>query len=201
MASKKEQARQKALLAAIVNDTKGERKYSLVSPNDVKALVEAGHIEVNHEIKDETGKIAARATATLLAAYESGSTGAGALGADSTPATTFELMEGIPLPPAQKGGRRDEQYPFSKMAVGQSFFVPCSAAYPKPWETFGSTVSSATRRFAVEHETQKRKNRKGVEVPVLVTTRKFTLRQVTAGQKYSNGFEEKADGARVYREA
>jgi len=194
MAKKKTQAEQKALLASIVNDTKGAQGYSLVHPDDVKALVDAGHVEVNHEIKDPSGKIAARATATLLASHA-----AGATVTDSAPANVFVLESGIPLPPAAKGGRRDEQYPFSKMGVGQSFFVPVTAKYPKPWETFGSTVSSATRRFATEHPTDKKKNRKGVEVAVLVATRKFTLRQVTAGQKYANGFEEKAGGARVYR--
>jgi hypothetical protein len=194
--AKKTKAQQAALLNSIVNDTKGPQGYSLVHSDDVKALVEAGHIEVNHTITDPSGKIAARATAKLL---ESNGATADATGADSAPTSTFVLESGIPLPPAQKGGRRDEQYPFSKMEVGQSFFVPVTAKYPKPWETFGSTVSSATRRFSNEHPTDKRKNRKGVEVPVLVATRKFTLRQVTAGQKYANGFEEKAGGARVYR--
>jgi len=189
MANKKNKAQKQALLDTIVSDTKGPNGYSLVHPDDVKELVEAGHIEVNHAIKDASGKIAARATPALLASA----------GAAPVTAVVFELESGIPLPPAQKGGRREEQYPFSKMEVGQSFFVPVTEKYPKPWETFGSTVSSATRRFANPHATETRKNRKGDMVPVLVATKKFTLRQVTKGQKYANGFEEKADGARVYR--
>ena len=197
MAKKKTQAEQKALLASIVNDTKGSQGYSLVNPDDVKALVDAGHIEVNHQIKDASGKIAARATATLLASHEAGTTAA----IDTAPAVTFTLESSVPLPPAAKGGRRDEQYPFSKMDVGQSFFVPVTEKYPKPWETFGSTVSSATRRFATQHPTETKTNRKGVTIPILVATKKFTLRQVTAGKKYENGFVEKADGARVYRTA
>jgi hypothetical protein len=189
--AKKTKAQKQALLDTIVSDTKSEKGYSLVHPDDVKELVDAGHIEVNPNIKDASGKIAARATAKLLES-------AGAAQGSAT-VTSFELESGIPLPPAAKGGRRDEQYPFSKMEVGQSFFVPVTEKYPKPWETFGSTVSSATRRFANPHATETRKNRKGEEVPVLVTTKKFTLRQVTAGQKYANGFVEKAGGARVYR--
>jgi hypothetical protein len=194
--AKKTKAQEKALLETIVNDTKGTQGYSLVHPDDVKALVDAGHIEVNHQIKDASGKVAARATAKLL---ESHGTATDASVGESASATAFVLASDIPLPPAAKGGRRDEQYPFSKMAVGQSFFVPMSEKYPKPWETFGSTVSSATRRFATPHETQTRTNRKGVAVPVLVSTRKFTLRQVMKDQKYANNFVEKADGARVYR--
>jgi hypothetical protein len=189
--AKKTKAQKQALLDTIVSDTKSEKGYSLVHPDDVKELVDAGHIEVNPNIKDASGKIAARATAKLLES-------AGAAQGSAT-VTSFELESGIPLPRAAKGGRRDEQYPFSKMEVGQSFFVPVTEKYPKPWETFGSTVSSATRRFANPHATETRKNRKGEEVPVLVTTKKFTLRQVTAGQKYANGFVEKAGGARVYR--
>ena len=137
--AKKTKAQQAALLNSIVNDTKGPQGYSLVHSDDVKALLEAGHIEVNHNITDPSGKIAARATAKLL---ESNGATADATGADSAPAVTFALESGIPLPPAQKGGRRDEQYPFSKMEVGQSFFVPVTEKYPKPWETFGSTVSA-----------------------------------------------------------
>src|SRR5208283_1021121 len=194
----KTKAQQKQLLDKIVSDTKKQQGYSLVNSDDVKALVDAGHIEVNHEIQDASGKIGARATAKLLESY---TTGADATAGDFVPATTFVLESGIPLPPAAKGGRRDEQYPFSKMGVDQSFFVPVTEKYPKPWETFGSTVSSATRRFATQHPTETHKNRKGIDVPVLVVTKKFTLRQVTAGQKYANGFEEKADGARVYRTA
>ena len=190
--------KQKKLLQTIVNDTKGTTGYSLVDPDHVKELVDAGHIEVNPNIKDASGKIAARATASLLASHD---TTTGAPEADSAPVSTFVLESDIPLPPAAKGGRRDEQYPFSKMEVGQSFFVPVTTKYPEPWKTFGSTVSSATRRFAEQHPTNTKKNRKGVDVPVLVATRKFTLRQVTKGQKYPNGFEEKADGARVYRTA
>src|SRR5208337_1139372 len=118
---------------------------------------------------------------------------------DATPAIEYTLELDIPLPVAARGGRRGEQYPFSKMELNSSFFVPVTTKYPKPWETFASTVSSATRRFSTEHPIEKRKDRKGNMVAVLVATRKFTLRQVAKGQKYSNGFEEKADGARVFR--
>lgn len=201
MAKKKSQAEQKALLNSIVADTKGEQGYSLVHPDDVKALVDAGHIEVNPSIKDASGKIAARATTTLLTSHSTNEATASVPGAETIATTaTYELEVGIPLSIAKRGGKKDEQYPFSKMEIGQSFFVAATAAYPKPWETFASTVSSATRRFSTASATETKPNRKGVQVPVLTATRKFTLRQVTKGQTYPNSaFVEKDDGARVFR--
>lgn len=196
MAKKLNKAQHAKLLNSIVADTKSDQGYSLVDPDSVKALVDAGHIEVNPTITDPTGKIAARATAALLEQHAAGATQPAPAG----PKPVFDLMDGVPLPEPKRGGKKTEDYPFSKMEVGQSFFVGVTAEYPKPWETFASTVSSATRRFSTADPTGKTHlNRKGVAVPDMIASRKFTLRQVTAGQKYANGFEEKADGARVYR--
>ena len=194
--AKSKKAQHADLLKSIVADTNSQQGYSLVHPDAVKGLVDAGHIEVNPSITSADGKIAARATTTLIAQ----------LAADASkpvsdgPKPTFDLLDGIPLPEPKRGGKKTEDYPFSKMAVGQSFFVPVTAEYPKPWETFASTVSSATRRFSSPDPSGKtHKNRKGEDVPNMIAERKFTLRQVTAGQKYPNGFTEQADGARVYR--
>jgi hypothetical protein len=43
------------------------------------------------------------------------------------------------------------------------------------------------------------KRKPGEQVPELKYTRKFTGRAVKAGQKYSNGFVEPANGTRVFR--
>src|SRR5580692_2366690 len=203
MAKKNKAVDHTSLLNAIVADTKSEQGYSLVNPEHVAALVEAGHIEVNPTIKTADGKIAARATQKLLESHAAGPVAVAA--AEPVAAVSYSLLDGIPLAPTKRGGKKTEEYPFSKMAVGQSFFVAATAGYPKPWETFASTVSSATRRFSVEATnpdgTVKTKaNRKGVQVPELVATKKFTLRQVTAGQTYQGStFVEVADGARVFR--
>ena len=194
--AKKNKGTNKELLASIVADTKSEQGYSLVNPNEIKALVDAGHIEVNPTIKSVDGKIAARATEALLATYANGAPEPVPVEA----APVYALFDGIPVAPAKRGGKKSEEYPFSQMQIGQSFLVPVTADYPKPWETFASTVSSATRRFSVEDETKTRVNRKGETVKVLNPTRKFTLRQVTKGQTYQGStFVELADGARVFR--
>jgi hypothetical protein len=195
--AKSKKAQHANLLKSIVADTNSPQGYSLVHPDAVKGLVEAGHIEVNPTITSPDGKIAARATPALIAAQAEAQKAA-----PSGPKPVFDLMDGVPLPEPKRGGKKTEDYPFSQMAVGQSFFVGVTAEYPKPWETFASTVSSATRRFSIPDPSgATHKNRKGVDVPNMIAQRKFTLRQVTAGQKYANGFEEKADGARVYRTA
>jgi len=200
MAKKTKATDHTTLLNTIVADTKGEQGYSLVDPQHVKELVDAGHIEVNPEIKTADGKIAARATAALLVSH----------GTEVAPVTTedspvFQLFDGIPLSPAKRGGKKTEEYPFSQMGIGQSFVVPATARYPKPWETFASTVSSATRRFSVEAKNpdgsvKMKANRRGEMVPELVATKKFTLRQISKGQTYEGStFVESVDGARIFR--
>jgi hypothetical protein len=193
--AKSKKAQHADLLKSIVADTKSPQGYSLVDPNSVKDLVDAGHIEVNPTITDPSGKIAARATAALIATHEATQT------AFTAPKPVFELTGGIPLPEPKRGGKKTEEYPFSQMQVGQSFFVGVTAEYPKPWETFASTVSSATRRFSSPDPSgATHKNRKGEDVPNMIAQRKFTLRQVIKGQTYPNStFVEQADGARVYR--
>ena len=185
----------KALLASIVVDTNSAQGYALVAPSEVKALVDGGYIEVNPNIKSADGKIAARATASLLASSET------AVAEVVAEKASFELTDGIPPTVSKRGGKKTEEYPFSKMEIGQSFVVPSTEAYPKPWETFASTVSSATRRFSNPDGTSKL-NRKGESVPNLVPTRRFTLRQIVAGQTYEGlTFVESVNGARVFRTA
>lgn len=77
-----------------------------------------------------------------------------------------------------KRGQKSEQYPFSLMEVGQSFVVPVSDKHTEPWNSFGSTVTSASRRHK---------------------PKVFRLRRVTEGDKYPNGAVETTTGARVFR--
>lgn len=155
--------------------------------NNVQALVTADMIET----AIVEGQLKARAKS------EPKPNGAAAV--ETTVSTSaFEVENDFPLAAAQRGGRKEEQYPFSKLEVGQSFVVPATEEYPKPWETFASTVSSATRRHAIKSD-KTRVNRAGATVPVLVPTKKFTLRKVTAGDTYPNGKTEKVTGARVFR--
>lgn len=79
-----------------------------------------------------------------------------------------------------KRGIKGEQYPFKFMDVGQSFVVPVSDKHKEPWNTFGSTVTAANRRYKSENKL-------------------FRMRRVTAGTTYDNGSVETATGARIFR--
>lgn len=175
----------KELLATIVTATKSEG-FAMVEPSHVEKLVADGHVEVNHSIKTPDGKVAVRALNLEIS--------------DATaPKMNFPIESGIMPTPQTRGGKKVEVYPFGQLEVGQSFFVPATDKAPEPAKTFASTVSSATRRFAVKSATETKTNKKGAVVPILVPTRRFTIRAVTAGQKYENGYTEAATGARVFR--
>ena len=110
-----------------------------------------------------------------------------------------ELDEGFPAPAeALRGGRKPEQYPFSKMKIGDSFLIPVTDKHPTPWESFASTVTSANRRFSTASPTEFTTNRKGIKVAKRIYTRKWTLRRVNKGDQYPNGKTEVQSGARIY---
>lgn len=131
----------------------------------------------------------------------------------------YAIISNAALPAAKRGGRGGApvQYPFDKLDVGQSFFVPISAKHPNPVKTLGSTVSSANMRFSVETGEMKtvqrtkrgeknkavvdaagNKVREQVTVPVRKQGRKFSIRPVKAGVKYGEWMAE-ADGALIAR--
>ena len=182
MASKKKAA--PSLLNSIVEATKTAGFTHLPTTPELQALITSGHVEADPaNIVD--GKIAVRATALAL----------------NTPAPapvekpSIAIVTGLDLPTTARSVTKEEVYPFSKLEVGQSFFVAI------PADKFASTVSSASRRFATRGTETKLSTRTGKQVPVLTYTKKFTGRAVKAGQKYSNGFVEAADGTRVFRTA
>jgi hypothetical protein len=181
----------KNVLKAIVDGTRGADQYAMIETGHAEQLVKDGYIEVN-AANQKDGKIAARATQTLLEQFP--------LDSIAPVKQVFTIDNGIVPPAAKRTGVKEEIYPFSQLQVGQSFFVPATKKQPAPAKAFASTVSSATRRFSIPHpEGKTRVNRKGVSVPVMVSQREFTIRAVKSGQKYDNGFTEKADGARVFR--
>lgn len=188
------------LKKSIVDGTK-TAGFTLAKSADVASLVSEGLVEVNTAIApDANGMVQVRATDKLI-----NEGAAPAPVAVAKPA--FTIDSGIAPPPSVRGGGiKEEVYPFSKLEVGQSFVVPVagskSTTVEQLAEKFASTVSSATRRFAQKSATETKKNRKGVDVPVLVATRKFTLRPVKSGQTYPGStFVEQIDGVRVFRTA
>lgn len=175
---------------------------TLVKQSDANELVKLGLAEINTAVAPNAdGAVPTRATAKLM----SETPAAAAPAAEAAAKPSFDILSGIPVIEGQRGGSREEVYPFSQLQVGQSFLVTANAGETAKQvvERFSSTVSSATRRYSVKSDTQTRKNKNGEDVPVNVPTRKFTLRPVTKGQTYPGvpNFAEPADGARVYRTA
>jgi hypothetical protein len=173
MATKLNKA-QKELLNTIIAATNSPAGFTYANPSDAKVnvLVEQGLIELNSAVTDGNGGVGVRASASALASVTAP--------AATSSKPSFEIVTGIAPAVAKRGGVREEIYPFSKLEIGASFFIP------------------ASRRFSVETGNM-RKNRKGEEVKETKPTRKFVIRAVTAGQTYSNGFVEAAAGARIFR--
>lgn len=179
-----------------------EHGFAYVDPNHeaVKRHAAAGTIELKPEAVNERGHVAARLTEATAGINEETANTVDAMVAKPAK-VEYAISDDVPLAPAKRGVTREEEYPFSKLEIGKSFVVPISDTHKEPWNTFPSTVSSATRRFATPHPEKTRKDKNGLIVPVMVPTRRFTSRRVFAGQKYENGFVEPVDGVRVYRVA
>ena len=181
---------QKKLLKSIEKGSKATGTMVVEGSEDVKALYLAGKIEAEPVDGD----------ASKAKVWIKGATGqpeANQPGAE--PKVEIEIDSDFPQKEAQRGGKKEELYPFSKMKVGDSFLVPVSDKHPKPWESFASTVSSASRRNSTLSTTEFTTNRKGEKIPKRIYTVRYTLRRVTKGDTYPNGKVEPQSGARVHR--
>ena len=108
----------------------------------------------------------------------------------------FEIESGIEIPTVTRSYNGEEKYPFSKLEVGQSFFVGDDEVDSgDARKTMFSAVSAAHERFSVEDpsgamRTVVRGKKVGEEVPMRKRTRAFSVRSMT-----SDG----AVGVRVFR--
>lgn len=172
-------------------------------------------IEVNSENLNEAGDAQARLTdaGTAYLAANPVKAAAPAAKAASSP---YEIITDAVLPPSKRGnggGGAPTIYPFDKLEIGQTFFVPVSEKHPDPVKTLGSTVSSANMRFAEKTGETKKVNRakrgadkkilvpkvmEEVELPVYKHTRKFSIRGVKKDETYGK-FVAPADGALIGR--
>lgn len=93
----------------------------------------------------------------------------------------FEIFNMPPPPVAKRGAIKSEKFPFSKLEVGQGFYIRPTNDKPTPWKSFASTVNAAQRRFSKVVGTKERKNKRtGVvkTVNTLAYERKFRLYKV-----------------------
>ena len=212
---------QKALREIVAATQEGSFAYT--SEGVHEKLTEYGFVEINPEIKDETGDIATRATQAGID-YASEVLNMGGLPLESenqtevksepvsigeradalvkesiekNPAKFAVLVEkGVPLP-SKGSGKRREKFPFAILEVNDSFLIKVTESKPEPWKFYASTVSNATRSFAVPDPSGEMVvSRKGQKVPKLVQTRKFVIREVEETDAETG---EVFVGARVWR--
>lgn len=178
-----------------------------------KALIDAGYIEVNHEML-QGNEVAARVTEAgrqyAATGQESGNSadagqasdgfGGGASAGSSAPASKPErksfAIETVPLVERTRQPTT-EQYPFAALEVGQSFFVADSDVKSRnAFKTLNSTVTTANNRYSVETgETRPHRRDASKTVAVRKQERKFELRHFTNKDEAGNDVK----GARVYR--
>ncbi|CAA2409893.1 Phage protein [Xanthomonas phage Suba] len=198
-------AKSKFDLSAIIAATSGSNAGALVhtsakqfsNPKAYEKAIEDGLIEVNPSMTNANGEVATRATEKGIASMTESTTATPA--AEKSAAPAFEIQDGATLTPIDRGTGLTggtERYPFSKLGVGQSFFVAATAENADPAKSMASTVSSASKRYATE--TGETKQRGDKTVPVLAYERKFELRRRTAEQEQADGFKPQA-GVRIYR--
>lgn len=110
----------------------------------------------------------------------------------------FEIESGIEIPSVTRTFSGQEKYPFSKLEVGQSFFVADEEVESgDARKTMFSAVSAAHERFSVKDpsgamRTVERGANKGTEAPLMTRTREFTVRAMSKDGK---------PGVRVFRKA
>jgi hypothetical protein len=162
-------------LAAIVAAMNTDPFYILVPKAEAEKLAADGLAEINTSIADPSkkGRVATRATQKGIDSLAT---------ASAEPVATdkpeFVIEDNVAIPAVSgRGGRIGSVYPFDKLAVGQSFFVPKAA------KNLASTVSSANARYAELIPGQTRKDRKGNDVPATKFTRHFIVRSVEGGSR------------------
>lgn len=157
------------------------------------ALVAEGLVELNPAGPNDKGETLTRATQKGIDSMNTASNTGTAAASTSAVSSGFAIDDGIALPTISGRGRAGATvYPFDKLAVGQSFFVPNSEDKPNAAKSLASTVSSATARYAEPVEGETRIDRKGNSVQAMKATRQFVVRSVE---------ENGVAGARVWRTA
>lgn len=185
-----------ALLSEILEATAiNGNGFVVLGATATKSLQDAAFIEVNEGMTNDKGEVAARITDAGRAALAGGSA------ATSTPVKekrVFAIEDDVPLVEKVRAPV-GEQYPFSDLAIGQSFFVADSeVASGNAFKTLNSTVSTANKRYAVPTgEMRQHRRNASKEVPVMKQERQFELRHFVRNE----GTADEQKGARVYRVA
>jgi hypothetical protein len=138
------------VLRQIADATLSPSGHAFITSEAVKTILAAapGTIEVDLNVRDKQGNVAARASQTGLdQVYGRGEPIVSAEVPHENMAPGFTIENNVPIPEVKRGILGEPRYPFAMLEVGQSFFVPKSKQKPNPAKTLASTVSSANKRF------------------------------------------------------
>lgn len=174
------------VLSFIVSSTQSPAGFGMAPEKDVAeiAAAEPSFLIVDSSVKDAAGNVKASATPAGIAASQ-GEQAAAAAAPAAAPKVEFTIEAGIVIPPSKRGGKKSDIYPFEKLEVNQSFLVPASADRPNPAKSLASTVSSATKRYAVKTGEQETVVVKGKTITrdKMKLVRQFTVRAVEGGAR------------------
>lgn len=168
--------------------------FVVASAPATKTLIDNQLIEVNSEITNAEGEIAARITDAGRAELQNGEGEREVVQGSATASRKpiIEIEDNVEMETVRTR-TRSSQYPFDALEVGQSFFVgDDDVKSGDAFKTLASTVAGANSRYAVPTG-EKRPNRrdKSKMVDVVKHERKFELRRATHPQR--------GNGARVWR--
>jgi hypothetical protein len=196
-------------LKDVVKGTQSEAGFVYTFVETYEPLVKAGLAEINHEMTDGEA-VATRATEAGIAYYDAHKEEFETPDAPApeqekvekpkeTVKMDYEIESGIEIPSPRAFGSasRASIYPFDKLEVGQSFFLPAAPDDKIPAvKKYASTVNSANQRYAIPDPTGATRTitrgpNMGQEVPATVQERHFVIREAE-----KNGVK----GARIWRD-
>lgn len=189
------------LLKQIKDATESDVGFMFVGAA-AQSLQAEGLIEINGEMMDNDGNVAARITqkgvdsmsaTKQVVAFPVQSAPAAAV---TAPTSAFKIVTGVEIPTSKRGAKGDRRYPFDDLPVNGSFFVPATAEMPEPVKKLGSTVSSATARYSVPDGEATRTTKNGEVVQKMKPTRQFVMRPISDGAPW--GFPGQS-GAAIFR--
>lgn len=191
----------KLTLAILVTATLSETGMIYAKEKEVAPLVKSGYAEINPELKNEAGEVAARATQAGIDAHNR------AVAKENAPVEdfdeepeqaieesktetkgskmTYEILD-EQLPEVKQTRNRSSKYPFEQLQVGQSFKVMDSDFDNNDAHSaMASAVAAANRRYSEEIEgevtTVKRGAQVGKEVPARRQLRLFKQVRIAGG--------------------
>lgn len=149
-------------LAAVAAASTVDPFYAFVPASQADEWAKAGFIEVNPNITDESGAVAARITDAGKASLTVTDTNIETTNIETeTTEATGPAFEWGDFETPKRTRATTEKYPFSELpapvldeATGKyrkaAHFVAATAERPEPWKTLFSTVSTAAARYRKE---------------------------------------------------